>query len=193
MFRYWYRGFTISRCIHASALNRNYTRVRYVHIHLTKRDIIKNVVEKALHISRATSEKFPIFVVYLVSTLFLSVRRCNAIKLGGIFIRGYGILIGIFRGSTIFLDPFHAVKRETGDQSAVKWILWSFESLPDSSQASFLTKSALYAAWKVCNWIRLYLHWFPSCAPNATSIFASGLLLLSTATSSGDKPSLLTL
>lgn len=38
-----------------------------------------------------------------------------------------------------------------------------------------------------------YLHWLPSCAPNATSIFASGLLLLSTATSRGDRPSLFTL
>lgn len=38
-----------------------------------------------------------------------------------------------------------------------------------------------------------YSHWFPSCAPNVTNIFAKALLLLKTATSSGDKPSLFTL
>jgi len=38
-----------------------------------------------------------------------------------------------------------------------------------------------------------YAHWFPSWAPNDTSILASCRLLLRTATSSGDSPSLFTL
>jgi hypothetical protein len=38
-----------------------------------------------------------------------------------------------------------------------------------------------------------YTHWFPSWAPNVTSILASCRLLLRTATSSGDSPSLFTL
>jgi len=42
--------------------------------------------------------------VHFVVVLFLFIRRRNAIKLDGIFIRDYEILIGIARGLTILSD-----------------------------------------------------------------------------------------
>jgi len=183
MFRYRHRLYNSTRTW--LTFDRNYAAARYT----GQREVLLKTSRKKR--SATSSEKFPLFLFFFFYcafriSVFIFIRR-DAIKLNGIFIRDYGILIGISRRLPIFLNFLQRRKRER------KRFLWESGKEVRINEIRHGRNEVLAMRREVCNWIRLYLHWFPSCAPNATSIFASGLLLLSTATSSGDKPSLLTL
>lgn len=95
------------------------------------------------------------FFLYILLFIFI---HCNAIKLDGIFIRDYGIVIGISHDPMIFLGFFfHTIKVKPFRGKAEKRNFREASDQRDSSR--FVVRNEVRAMRReICNWIRLYLH-----------------------------------